>query len=189
MTAIECKPAKRARSEAQPSEGGPPQGRPASRACRGFSLLEVMAATALLGLLYAVLGRVAIQGLGAAGESMRRMEASLLADQVLSDLEIEMSLGTAPPIGEREYEEGAWLVRVRVAAFDPPLAAVTSEGDKGPGPLFSTTAGPAASPLRSVEVEVSWIEGAAERSVSRTTYALDLTGIQALAAQPQEPSS
>ena len=52
----------------------------------GFTLIEVLAAVALLGILYAVLARVAIEGLRAEGDSERRLEASLLADERVNDL-------------------------------------------------------------------------------------------------------
>ncbi len=147
---------------------------------RGFTLLEVLAAVALLGLMYTILGRVAIQGLRAEGESARRIEASLLADRVLSDLEIELAQGSVPPLGEREYEDGEWQVRVRVASFDLPFASATSAEDGSRGRLLPGTGAGTASPVRSIQVQVSWIEGAAERSVSRTTYALDLSEVEAL---------
>ena len=63
---------------------------------RGFTLLEVLAAVAILGILYVVLADVAMQGLLSEGRSRRRLEASLLADQALSDIEIEMASGGPP---------------------------------------------------------------------------------------------
>ena len=156
---------------------------------RGFTLLEVLAAVALLGLMYTILGQVAIQGLGAEGESARRIEASLLADRVLSDLEIELAQGSVPPLGERDYEDGEWHVRVRVAAFEPPFASTASAEDGSRGGLPPGTGAGTTFPVRSIQVQVSWIEGAAERTVSRTTYALDLSGVEALAGQLEGPSS
>ncbi len=156
---------------------------------QGFTLLEVLAAVALLGLMYTILGQVAIQGLAAEGESARRIEASLLADRVLSDLEIELAQGSVPPLGEREYEDGEWYVRVRVASFEPPFASAASAEEGSRGRLPPETAAGAAPPVRSIQVEVSWIEGAVERYVSRTTYALDLSGVEALAGQLEGPSS
>jgi prepilin-type N-terminal cleavage/methylation domain-containing protein len=78
-----------------------------SKVDRAFTLLEVMAAVALLGILYTVLARVAIEGLRAEGESKRRLEASLLADARLEETFNTLEGSVAmPPVGHSEATEG-----------------------------------------------------------------------------------
>jgi prepilin-type N-terminal cleavage/methylation domain-containing protein len=155
----------------------------------GFTLLEVMAAVALLGLVYTVLGNAGIQGLQHEGEAERRITASLLADQVLEEIEAGLAAGVAPRPGEEQREAGDYAVTVRVEPFDLVLPEVEPpEGREGgrarrPGQSRREQAAPAssllvgqggrASPLRRIEVEVRWVEGWGERSVARTTFALD----------------
>jgi prepilin-type N-terminal cleavage/methylation domain-containing protein len=137
---------------------------------RGFTLLEVMAAVAILGIVFSVLAETAIQGLRAEGRSARRMEASLLADQRLIDLEIELDAGTPPEEGRQESEEDDYFVVVEVRPFQLPQppnpeAAVNPAGDE---PISEGLQS-----LREIRITVSWLEGQSEMSVSRTTYGYD----------------
>lgn len=158
------------------------------RAERGLTLLEVLGAVALLGILYTVLAGNAIEGLRSEGESRRRLEASLLADERMASIELELASGVAPPLGDRSDEEDGFTVETRVRPFEPPpapppagpqqphsLAARRAEARQKPAPsLFSAPASPAVpSPLRTIEVVVRWQEGLDAREVRRTTYALD----------------
>jgi prepilin-type N-terminal cleavage/methylation domain-containing protein len=142
----------------------------------GFTLLEVLAAVAILGGLYIVLAGVAMQGLRAEGESQRRLEASLLADHHLSELEIQLEAGTPPELGRTESEEDLFRIELEVKPFEISLPAPSTEAGDGaelPSPADDTgTAALAA--LRTIELTVSWLEGEEERSVVRTTYAFDL---------------
>ncbi len=166
--------------------------RAAERSRRGFTLLEVLAAVALLGIAYTILGGAGIQGLQREGEAARRFEASLLADRVLEGIESAFDLGSAPPIGEDEQVEGDFLISIRVDPFD----AVVPERDRpraleraedrarrpgesrrddrpGPGASLLVGAGGRPGPLRRVEIVVAWSEGWGERRVTRTTFGLD----------------
>lgn len=158
---------------------------------RGFTLLEVLAAVALLGIAYTVLGGAGIQGLQHEGEAARRFEASLLADRVLDGIESAFDGGSAPPLGEDEQVEGDFRISIRVDPFD----AVVPERDRpraleraeerarrpgearrdGPdlGPSLLVGAGGQPGPLRRVEIAVAWSEGWGERRVTRTTFGLD----------------
>jgi prepilin-type N-terminal cleavage/methylation domain-containing protein len=157
-----------------------------SRSDAGFTLLEVMAAVAVVAIVFTTLARVANQGVQSEGISKRRLEASLLADEVLSDLEDQMAAGMAPEIGKTETEEGPFAVVVDVTPFD--LASVipesvedtasesgSSEPDQPPA-----APGPAASAVREIEIEVTWIEGVDEFRVTRSSFGLDLASIQPL---------
>jgi prepilin-type N-terminal cleavage/methylation domain-containing protein len=141
----------------------------------GFTLLEVLVAVGVLGLLYTVLAGIAMQGLRAEGESGRELRASLLADRALLELETGGDLRVVPPV-EREEEE--FLVTVEVAPFELELPA--SRRDEGGqraseaiGSLIQRGPGSQTSPLRRLEVRVSWSEGVFERDVRRTSFALD----------------
>jgi prepilin-type N-terminal cleavage/methylation domain-containing protein len=161
----------------------------------GFTLLEVLAAVAILGIAYITLGSSGIQGLQHEGEARRRLEASLLADSVLSEIEAGLEAGAAPPLGEEESEADGFTIAVEVAPFS---IVVPEEQDKNgkrlgdarsrlggsgaqaqdpviPGPsLLGDDSGPGVvSPLRRIDVRIVWNEGFGERSVSRTTFALD----------------
>lgn len=158
----------------------------------GFTLLEVMAAVAVLAIVYVTLARVGIVGLRAEGAADRRLRASLVADARLADLEAQLLAGQGLPVGDVDEQAGDFAVRVSVAPFDltlpaPPEAATKRLRDaKGAGDAARAAAGaaPAQSlfapaspgqpgPSRRISVRVSWTEGADEDSVVRETYGLD----------------
>lgn len=160
---------------------------------RGFTLLEVMAAFALLAIAYTTLGGAGAQSLQKEGEAARRLDASLLADRVLEGLEAAFEQGAAPPLGEEERTEGLYTVAIRVAPWEPviaererPLAVERSErrerrpgesirddegASLGPSLLHGERGQPG--PLRRVDVVVSWDEGWSQARVVRTTFGLD----------------
>ncbi len=139
---------------------------------RGFTLLEVLVAVAVLALLYTTLAGVAIQGLRAEGESSRRLEASLLADSVLADIEVALEEGAPPPLGRQEDESEDFVIVTEVSAYDLPLALEAPEGLEGAATLFGSRG--RESMIRRVDVSVSWIEGVEELTVHRTSFGLDL---------------
>jgi prepilin-type N-terminal cleavage/methylation domain-containing protein len=167
------------------------------RAERGFTLLEVMAAVAVLGLVYTVLGRAGIQGLQHEGEAERRIAASLLADQVLEEIEAGLEAGVVPRLGEEEREVGEFAVAITVQPYDlllpePEETAPGATGERGPrrpgqslrdeeadlGPSLLVGARGDPSPLRRIDVRVIWVEGFGERSVERTSFGLDAQAAQ-----------
>ena len=91
----------------------------------GFTLLEVLAAVAVLGIVYVVVAQGAIEGLQTQGDAGRRLRASLLADRTLSELELAVAAGAAPEIGETQASEEDFAVVVEVAPFD--LAGLLAE--------------------------------------------------------------
>lgn len=176
------------------------------RAERGLTLLEVLGAVALLGILYTVLAGNAIEGLRSEGESRRRLAASLLADELLAQIELGLQSGAAPPLGSTSEERDAFTVVTEVRAFEPPpprtdaapvsgkprsLAARRAEAERKEAPsLFDAPASPTApSPLRTIDVVVRWEEGIDAREVRRTTYALDAEAIGELFASVEEARS
>jgi general secretion pathway protein I len=165
------------------------------RRAGGFTLLEVLAAIALLAIPYFQLSQSGMQALQHEGEARRRMAASLLADSVLAEIESAIQAGTAPQIGEEETEQDGYRTSVIVEAISIEVPAEEGPGgnrigrarsrlggDAGaaPQPVAGPSllgggegAGSAPSPLRRIEVRVTWEEGFGERSAVRVTYALD----------------
>jgi len=58
----------------------------AARRGRGFTLLEVLAAVAILAVWFILIAGTAMQGLRAEGISRRRLEAAMIADQAMAEL-------------------------------------------------------------------------------------------------------
>lgn len=166
-------------------------------AAPGFTLLEVLVAVAVLGLVYVTVARIAIQGMQSEGDASRRLEASLLADRALAELETQLAQGTAPPLGEQTREEAGYRLEVAVEPFsaeslglggvlaelEPPSRAEDAERRPGEGRVDRDEAPPLAlleppqrgarPALLQVRVRVAWQDAAHERSVTRTTFALD----------------
>lgn len=166
---------------------------------RGFSLLEVMAAFSLLIILFIPLVHAAIDGLRSEGESRRTLEASLLADNTLAEIESGLALGLVPDVGTQELLEGEFRILTAVSSFNPPRASAEDTAAAPSGiSIFPASGSPDVSPLRKIEVSVSWpgygetaLEGdrsGSQNRVVRTTFAFDIGAIQdrllALAPQP-----
>jgi len=142
-----------------------------------FTLLEVLAAVAILGIIYIVLADVTMQGLFAEGRAKRRLEASLKADRYLSELELQFEAGLVPALGPLpEIEEDGFRVAGEVRVFALPLLA---EPGGIPEPGASTGSAGVLDALREIELHVSWDEAQEEHRVVRVTYALDPTAIPA----------
>ncbi len=138
-----------------------------------FTLLEVLAAVAILGIVYVVLADVAMQGLYAEGRAKRRLEASLKADLYLSELEVEIEAGVVPPLGPLpELEEDGFRVAGEVRLFELPLPPKSDAGS-----TVSNSTATILSALREIELHVSWDDAQEEQRVVRITYALDSSAI------------
>jgi prepilin-type N-terminal cleavage/methylation domain-containing protein len=154
---------------------------------RGFTLFEVMAAVLVLGILYTVLASTAIQGLRAEGESKRRLEASLLADEYVAEIEAGIAAGVFPELGTKQEEvEGGYQVVIEVVPFDPTpyLGEAFREQLPQPGDPTPSLLAPPAQPdqglLRSVAVAVRWLEAEGEHEARRTTLAYDAATVASL---------
>jgi general secretion pathway protein I len=169
-----------------------------SSSARGFTLLEVLVAVALLGLVVSVLAGSAIQGMGYEGDAARRTRASLIADQALWQIEGMLALGAPPqPRHEEsvEAEEYRLLVDVRpldlteaglAALLAPPAEKSGSEAPE-PAPAAAPGSAAALTPLYLVQIRVAWTEGLRELEVTRSTFAFDgSAAAQALGASQQE---
>ncbi len=150
-----------------------------------FTLLEVLAAVAILGIIYIVLADVTMQGLFAEGRAKRRLEASLKADLHLSELELQFEAGVVPPLGPLpEIEEDGFRVSGEVRVFALPLLP---EPGGIPEPAASTGSAGVLEALREIELSVSWEEAQEEQRVVRVTYALDPTAVPAAPAGAVSP--
>jgi prepilin-type N-terminal cleavage/methylation domain-containing protein len=137
---------------------------------RGFTLLEVLAAVAILGIWFAVLANVAIQGLRAEGVTERRIRASLIADRVLTGIELGLDAGELPGDDVEELEEDEFVVAVEQL----PLTGIEAAGvDEALMELFEGELAALAADLYTLEVRVRWTEGSGEEEVVRTTYVWD----------------
>jgi len=151
----------------------------------GFTLLEVLAAVAILSIWFIVIAGTSVQGLRAEGESRRRLEAGQIADRILSDLEASTTDGSVPEPTEEVREAGNYLVTISVVPFlgsDPSGAAPVGNAPAPGTPaaplaldqLLATEMAERSADLRRIDVQVTWAEGEVEKSVVRTTFAFDL---------------
>jgi prepilin-type N-terminal cleavage/methylation domain-containing protein len=153
-----------------------------ARPASGFTLLEVLAAVAVLGFTVAMLARGAIQGMRYEGDASRRLAASLIADRALFELESTLAIGALPELGHQEREENEeFRLSLDVAPLDPAALGI--------GPLFTDPPDEAGNPptavrsdipqLLLVTVQVAWTEGLVEQAVTRTTFAYDASAAAA----------
>jgi hypothetical protein len=150
----------------------------------GFTLFEVLGAVALLAIVYTMLSTAAIRGLQTEGRSRRILEASIIADLEIANLELELDQGAMRPLGDEETESDDGLYRIwsEVTVFEMPELenAAFPSGDSGqPGAAgllapFGTTG---ESLLRMITVQVSWGEPDDERFVERVTYGIEQSEI------------
>ncbi len=89
----------------------------------GFSLLEVLGAIAILGIWFAIIAEIAMVGLRNEGRSQRALLASLVADDLLSDIEIDMLRGKWPEIASEESQRDDYIIRIEVEPYDLDLPA------------------------------------------------------------------
>jgi hypothetical protein len=106
----------------------------------------------------------------------------------LSDLEIQLEAGILPVVGGTENEQDPFRIELDVKPFEMPLPEEPAEAGDG-AELPSPEDDPGAAALGSlleIELTVTWLEGGEERSVGRTTYALDLEAVSELLEGPAE---
>jgi hypothetical protein len=132
----------------------------------------VLAAVALLAILYTVLARVAIEGLRAEGDSQQRLDASMIADERMFELEIPTG-GISPPLGRSETQLGDYTLTLAVAPFQPPAEWDVGEAEGYTPLIFAAPPAGSAGVLRTAQLTVSWLEADGERHITRTTYLID----------------
>ncbi|MFP6578866.1 MAG: type II secretion system protein [Myxococcota bacterium] len=156
----------------------------------GFTLLEVLAAVAILGIWFVVLSSVGVQGLRAEGDSQRRFRASLLADEALADLEAEMARGAPPEADGGTHEVDDYEIRTTIDPFylDLPTPTTSEKPSGGSAPALQKLVGAGGEPVLSrIRIEVSWVDGPDRRRVTRETFGLDLVPVAAALAAIAPP--
>jgi prepilin-type N-terminal cleavage/methylation domain-containing protein len=144
----------------------------------GFTLIEVMAAVLVLGLLYTVLATAAMRGLRSEGTDRRRADAAMIADRRLAEIETKLSAGKALKDGRTQDEQEPFKILVEVAPADllgllpARLRAeiARSTDPKAPSVLHDERG---QSRVRRVSVVVAWDEAGEPDQVERTTFAFD----------------
>jgi prepilin-type N-terminal cleavage/methylation domain-containing protein len=155
----------------------------------GFTLLEVLAAVAILGIWFVVLANVAIQGLRAEGENERRIRASLIADRFLTDLELGFDIGELPEETAEEFEEDEFVILVESLPLTGlELAEGVAPPEEGEDlvELLEGDLSALAADLYTIQVTVRWTEGAADKTVRRTTYYWDSSALMEALGQQDE---
>ncbi len=162
---------------------------------RGFTLLEVMAAVLVLGLLYTVLAGAAMRGLRSEGTDRRRADAELIADRELTTIEAELEAGAALEDGRTELEVEPYQVLIEIAPADVIAMLPASLGRE----IAKTTDPKAPSLLHDergesriwrVSVVVAWDEAGEPDQVERTTFAFDKSALaQFFPSESESPGS
>ena len=151
----------------------------------GFTLFEVLGAVALLAIVYTMLATAAMRGLRTEGESGRILEASMIADWQLAEIDLQIDQGLMPELGVSESEQDGFRIRIEVAEFALPELEVEAGGLLASGSSESITTSTQSqpvfgdeSPLREIRLVVAWGNPENERSVMRTTYGFDTETLQ-----------
>lgn len=176
-----------------------PGGRPGER---GLTLLEVLAATMIFALVMSVLIGTSTTAVHRAGVAARRLEANLLADAVVADLEIQMRKRVAPVVEKTEWttEDEEYVIRLQNRSIQEALAApaqtvadeaagLTNEAPSGPGAtqiggaagigmLLAGELPEVAKHLHQYDIEIVWIGVDGPESLTRTTFAFDWQAAQ-----------
>jgi hypothetical protein len=140
----------------------------------GLTLLEVLAAAMIFAMVMTVLISTSTTAVRSVGVSARRLEASLLADDIIADLEIQMKQGIAPEVDESESETGPYSVRILRSEFsqDPGASDEESAG-LGIAAMLGADLPEVATHLKQYDLEISWFEQNGPQTVTRTTFAFD----------------
>jgi prepilin-type N-terminal cleavage/methylation domain-containing protein len=166
----------------------------------GFTLLEVLGAVAILGISYMVLATAAIQAMQGIGQSQRRIEASLLADQTLIDVEISTETGQLIEPKLVTWQDGYFEVTLEIIDLSEVYQGKgLGENETSLLGFLGKEANGAFAPfresnlllgyLREVQIIVQWIEGGEELNVTRTAFLYDQQGwIENEQKEEQSPS-
>ena len=140
----------------------------------GLSLLEVLAAALIFAMVMTVLIGTSSTAVHNIGVSARRLEANLVADEILADLEIQMKEGIAPEIEENDSTREQYAIRVfRTDLSGEPDAANPGGAAANIASMIGADLPEVAQHLKQYDIEVSWIEQNGPQRVTRTSFAFD----------------
>ncbi len=140
----------------------------------GLTLLEVLAATMIFAMVMTVLIGTSTTAVHHVGVSARRLEASLLADEILADLEIQMKRGIAPEVDEDESTRDPYAIRIfRTDLLPDPGAGDPNDMATGVAAMLGAELPEVAKHLKQYDIEVSWFEQSGPQRVTRTSFAFD----------------
>lgn len=141
---------------------------------RGLTLLEVLAAAMIFAMVMTVLISTSSTAVHNVGVSARRLEANLVADELLADLEIQIKQGIAPEIEENETTRDQYSIRVFRTELIPDQAAADSGGTQlSITSMLGAELPEVAKHLKQYDIEVSWFEQNGPQRVTRTSFAFD----------------
>ena len=144
-----------------------------------------MAAVAVVAIVFTTLARVSNEGLRSQGISKRRLEASLIADMHIAKFEFQNAFGgIATEVGVFVATKDEFWTNVNVTSFDI-ASAIPESGFGDTDPTTEATLagvlGDEVSPVRAIEIAVTWFEGANEYRVIRNTFGIDRAVLEGLA--------
>ena len=140
----------------------------------GFTLLEVLAATTIFAMVMTVLISTSSTAVHRVGVSARRLEANLVADEILVDLEIQLKLGIAPEVDQSESTRDQYVIRVlRTDLFQDPGPTDSVDAGSSIASMLGSELPEVAKHLKQYDIEVSWFEQNGPQRVTRTTFAFD----------------
>ncbi|HIF91998.1 MAG TPA: prepilin-type N-terminal cleavage/methylation domain-containing protein [Myxococcales bacterium] len=154
---------------------------------RGLTLLEVLAAVMIFAMVMTVLISTSTNAVHHVGQSARRLDADLVADTLLSDLEIQIRQGLAPGVEDGEFTQDQYTIRLAMTDLIPSDSISGSGAASGAasevfaGDALSSIGGAlpeVAAYLRQYDIEVSWLTQSGPQSVLRTTFAYDWPAAQ-----------
>lgn len=147
----------------------------------------------VIGISFTLVARANIEGLRAEGIATRRLEASLLADRALAELESQLLTltGTAPQVGREQREVGDYRIEIEVAPLEltlaplpPELGEAASLADRPGAPsLLAAPQQGGVTPLRHVHIAVVWDDGSGEDRVVRDTFVFDAASVSSFLQQ------
>jgi prepilin-type N-terminal cleavage/methylation domain-containing protein len=162
-----------------------------SDARRGFTLIEMLAATALFGLVVVALAPIVVESNQREGLARRKAAASLLADRLVAEAEEAAAGGAVPQLTKRELSEEEFTATIETSAFDPRALEIAGAQPAAEQPAAPSGAGPAtgwldapgadaAPPIVQLDVRVAWVEGVIEQEVRRRSFFLNPAALESL---------
>jgi len=149
------------------------------RSRNAFTLLEVLAAVAFVGLVFTALSRSATIGIISEGNNRRRMEAALLADSAMMEIELGLQASELPADGTTEEEVDDFRIVTEVMLWTPPPELVEAMDEVAPDGtvVFGSRKPDDPGLVYEIAVRVEWFDGIEENLIERVTLAVDTKAI------------